>query len=246
MITVIILAGGKGTRVQSDLPKVLLPIHGTPILVRLLDGLRPVCARPIVVVGYKAEEVIEATGRACEYVFQREQLGTGHALQCVKSHLAGREGKEVVVLPGDHPFVTGATITRLIEAHHRMRPAVTMATVVVSHFEAEYAIFYHFGRVVRDAHGAVRDIVEFKEARNEQKDIKEVNLSYYCFDVPWLWENIDHLKNENRAREYYLTDMIRIAFTQGRMVYGVRIENPVEGMGVNTVEELHIAEKYTR
>lgn len=244
MDQLIILAGGKGTRMNSDLPKVLTPVGGTPIIRRLLDAVRPVFDRPAIVVGYRAEEIEAVLGDRYAYVRQAEQLGTGHAVACAKERLAGEGYRNIVVVPGDHPFIGASTLERLLDTHGRSGARVTLATVSVPDFSGDFASFYNFGRIVRDQAGFVARIVEQKDASEEELSIREVNTGYYCFDATWLWENIDRLGDANAAHEYYLTDMVGLAHTQGMRVAAWTIENPYEGLGVNTPEQLAVAEAH--
>ena len=126
------------------------------------------------------------------------------------------------------------------------KAAVTIASVVVPNFSDDFACFYNCGRIIRDDQGSVVDIVELKDTTEDQKNIRELNVSYYCFDADWLWKNIDQLKNTNASKEYYLTDMIKIARQQERKVGSYIIEDPAEGMGVNTPEQLELVKKFLK
>jgi len=241
---VIILAGGKGTRMKSDCPKVLVELGGKPLISRLLEAVTPVCLRPTVIVGYGSDKVMAALGDRCEYAHQAEQLGTGHAVSVARKDLDRPDIRNIIVLYGDHPLVSEETVRALVARHEEGGGAVTIATVTVPSFEGDFQAFYHYGRIIRGEEGEVQGIVELKDATDAERAVREVNPGYYCFNARWLWDNIKELENNNKAKEYYLTDMIGIAVKKGERIATTTIQNPPEGMGVNTIEELHIAEKY--
>ncbi len=243
MIQVIILAAGKGTRMKSDMPKVLHPVKGVPIVKRLIGNIASVCPRPTLIVGHKAEDVMKELGNGYDYVVQKEQLGTGHAIKSAKDSLKDKKHiQSIIVLPGDHPLVTAETLTKLVKTQADMNAAVILATTVVPNFEGEYSVFQNYGRIIRGADGLVDRIVEYKDATEEERASKEVNLSYYCFDAQWLWSNIDLLKDNNVAKEFYLTDMIKIANDQGKNVAAFPIRTIIETYGINTPEQLKMVE----
>lgn len=241
---IVILAAGKGTRMKSEKPKVLTEIKGVSFIGRQLENFKQICDKPIIVVGYKGDDVIDATQNQFSYVWQREQLGTGHALSCVVSEVDKNEIDNIVVVPGDHPLITADTIENLINIHVDGDAVVSMATVSVDDFQGDNDIFYNCGRIVRDENGDVREIVELKDANDEQKNIKEVNVSYYCFDTEWLWDNIGLLSDNNKSKEYYLTDMIKIAVEQGEQIKAFAISNIFEGIGVNDKSQLAMVKKH--
>lgn len=245
MNQVLILAGGKGTRMKSDRPKTLNLINRKTILSHILDKVEKTAViKPSVVVGYKGDEIIKEIGNKCDYIYQDEQLGTGHAVMCAKKVLEGKDAENILVLPGDHPLINADTLKNLIKIHILEKATISLSTVIVPHFENQYKCFWHSGRIIRNKNREIQKIVEYKDATDEEKNIKEVNASYYCFKARWLWNNIDKLKNHNNAKEYYLTDVIKIAFEQKEKIIPVIIENPTECLGVNTIDELKIAEKY--
>lgn len=239
---IIILAAGKGTRMKSDLPKVLQPVKGIPIIKRLLKNVAPICERPTLVIGHQAEEVMTATDNAYDYVIQKEQLGTGHAIICAAETLKDKDFKRVIILPGDHPLVSAQTLQNLLDLYEKTSSTISLGTLIVPDFEGEHALFNHYGRIIRGNDGLVEKIVEYKDATEEERATREVNLSYYCFDAKWLFENISLLTNNNAAKEYYLTDMIKIAKDQGKVVTAYPVENIVEAYGINTPEQLKMVE----
>ena len=238
MTHVIILAAGKGTRMKSDMPKVLHPVLGVPIVSRLLSEVVKVCPVPTLIVGHKAQDVIDATGNKYHYVIQQEQKGTGHAVACAAADLVPQYHGQVVVLLGDHPLVSASTIENLVAIHKQEKATITLATAIVPNYEGLYSVFLNYGRVVRSATGEVEKIVEFKDASEDLRATKEINPSYYCFDAPWLWENISKLESKNAAGEFYLTDMIERARSQGLKVVPSLIKNIKECLGINTPEQL--------
>jgi bifunctional UDP-N-acetylglucosamine pyrophosphorylase/glucosamine-1-phosphate N-acetyltransferase len=245
MIQVIILAGGKGKRLGGERPKVLTPVRGRPIIRRLLDVVRSLSLRPLVVIGHGADAVRTALGDGCDYVVQEEQLGTGHAVRCAASFVANRADIEfVVVLQGDHPFITSRAVSELVRAMADAPPeaAGAITTAVVPGFDGEYAPLEHYGRVLRDAAGGVQAIIEYKDASEAERAMREVNVGLYCFRSDWLWRNLDRLTNTNAAGEYYLTDMVGIAVHDGKRIIPVPVHDPAVAIGVNTPDELALAE----
>jgi bifunctional UDP-N-acetylglucosamine pyrophosphorylase / glucosamine-1-phosphate N-acetyltransferase len=243
MVHVVILAAGKGTRMKSDLPKVLHQAKGVSLIERLLRSVTKINAKPTIIVGYGAEEVKKATGNKYHYIEQKEQLGTGHAVMIAKQELKDKNIKHLVVLLGDQPLITVETINKLVENHTKSDAAMSLATVKVEEGDPTLMIFNNFGRIVRDIHGKVDRIVEFKDATTEERELKEFNPSFYCFDAEWLWENIVKLGSNNAAKEYYLTDMVHLAKEQGAHIDSYVITNPIECLGVNTPEQLKMVEE---
>jgi len=229
---------------QTNGSKVLVEVGGEPIIFRLLKVVETVCPRPTIIVGYQGEEVIEATENKYHYVWQKEQLGTGHAVACAKAELENKEFERIVVLPGDHPLLSEETLIKLIAAHEQSGAILTLITGQVESFDGDFAAFYNFGRIIRNGDGSVLRIVELKDASEEEKKITEVNLGYYCFKPGWLWQNIEKLKDHNQAKEYYLTDLVELAREQGQKIQANLVDNIVEGFGINTPEQLMIVEKY--
>jgi UDP-N-acetylglucosamine diphosphorylase/glucosamine-1-phosphate N-acetyltransferase len=243
MAHIIILAGGKGTRMKSELPKVLHEVGGMPIIKRLLETMKPLCPTPTIIVGHKADAVRDATDHSYHYVEQKEQLGTGHAIMCAAEELKDAGHETIIVLPGDHPLVQKQTLDNLVELQAQTGAVVTLATTIAPHFEDDYSLFTHYGRIIRGLDGTVDKIVEFKDASEEERASREVNLSYYCFDANWLWQNIHKLKNINASKEYYLTDMVKIAKDQGQIVAAYPINALTECLGINTPEQLRMVEQ---
>ncbi|MFH0856613.1 MAG: NTP transferase domain-containing protein [bacterium] len=237
---IIILAGGKGTRMKAECPKVLCKIKGISIIQHLLLGLGHSWNISIII-GHKGEEIIKKLGSQYHYIWQNEQLGTGHAVKCAMPHLIHKIFKNIIVIPGDHPFINAGTIRCLLNSREENNACISLASLIAPDFNNEYKSFYNCGRVIRDCAGNIMDIVEVKDAKTEEKLIKEVNVSQYCFDGEWLWKNIDKIDNNNNAKEYYLTDLIKIAFLQNKKVCSFHIKKK-EGIGANTLEQISLLE----
>jgi len=246
-VKIVIMAAGKGKRMGGDLPKVLEPLLGQPMISRLLEHIAKakIDPQPVIIVGHKAELVQKALGSSYIYVRQEELLGTGHAVQQTKTLLQGR-AENILVLNGDHPVISATSINKLVETHLRSKTAMTLATATVPDFQEWRAAFKDFGRIVRDGKGNFKGIVEAKDATPEELLIKEVNPAMYCFTEPWLWPHLDKIKNKNVQGEYYLTDLLGIAIQERQPVATVTID-PKECIGINTKEQLAIAEElYSR
>jgi bifunctional UDP-N-acetylglucosamine pyrophosphorylase/glucosamine-1-phosphate N-acetyltransferase len=240
---VVILAAGQGKRMGAEIPKVLVPIGGRPMIDHLLDSVEGsgIENKPVVVVGHGADLVMKHLGEQCEFAIQNEQLGTAHALQCALP-LVGDSGR-VLVLYGDHAFVSAATIEKLVNHCTASIAPVVLMTVQVGNFNDWRKAFYDFGRIVRDENGVVKKIVEKRDASEAELAITEVNPGYYCFDIAWVKQNINKIKNQNAQSEYYLTDLIALAINQGEKVEAITVDDPREGLGVNTKEQLEMAER---
>lgn len=240
---VIILAGGKGTRMNGGGPKVLRPIFGKPMIDYVLTAVEQcqMDRKPIVVVGFEGKKVEKQIGDRAHIVWQKEQLGTGHAVGCAREKLGGLNGA-VLILYGDHPLVSSRTINHLFDWHFQNRAMITMMITEVNDFSDWQQGFFGFGRILRDGGGGIRGIRELKDCVEEEKAIREINPGYYCFDSKWLWQNIDLLRNDNNQKEYYLTDLVGLAFKQSQNINSIQI-HPLECVGVNTSEQLRLVEE---
>ena len=244
MLHIIILAGGKAVRMGGDRPKPLVDIAGKPIIERLLQGVAPACAKPTIIVGYRGDEIIAWLGPRYDYVLQKEQLGTAHAVMCAKDLLAPQNDiTSILVLFADHPLVTAKTAMALAEAREKNDAAMAVATVHIPHFEGDFALFKEWGRIVTDERGGLVKMVETRDATEEEKKITDVSPSFFCFDPPWLWKTLPLVKNENAKKEYGLTDMVNIAIAQQKKIITIPVDYR-EAMGSNTPEEVAIISKY--
>ena len=203
---------------QSEKPKALAEIAGKPMLAHLGTSVKEATGTiPIAVIGHEGEKVKSALGTSFIYVTQEEQLGTAHALLSAQDACAG--AKKVVVLYGDHPFVSAETIKKLLEKSKESNAEITLASTEVPNFENEYKVFSNFAKILRDKEKII-GIREQKDASEEEKNIKEINPGYYVFNTEFLWPNLNKIKNNNAQGEYYLTDLIHIAAQDGDTVRG--------------------------
>lgn len=244
---IIILAGGKGARMGGDLPKVLAQVKGKSMIKHLLESISKseIDDNPFIVVGYKKDLVIQeldGKNKKYNYVYQEHQLGTGHAVNLVKDYLKDKVDN-ILVLYGDHPFVSAETIKSINEKHNKSGKVITMATVKLPDFKDWRINFVNFSRIIRDEKGKIIKDIQFQDATDKEIKITEVNPCYFCFNAKWLWENLDKLKTDNNQKEYYLTDIIKIATKNDIEIESTEID-PREALGANTKAELEILEKF--
>ena len=242
---IIVLAGGKGTRMKSELPKALLPLRGKPMIKHLLKSIKKsrIDKKPVIVIGYGKDLVKKELGDKYQYAVQEEQLGTGHALM-IAEKVIGSDCDFVLVLAADQPLVSKETLERIIKKQKEKNPTVMIATVIVPDFEGwRHGLYTDFGRIVRENNGRIKKIVEFRDSNEKQKKIKELNLAIYAFQAEWLKNNINKLKNENDQKEYYLTDLVKMAFEQNEPIESVEVKNTIEALHPNSKETLEILEK---
>jgi bifunctional UDP-N-acetylglucosamine pyrophosphorylase / glucosamine-1-phosphate N-acetyltransferase len=229
----VVLAAGMGTRMKSDLPKVLVPVLRRPMIHFVLDALEAAgIGRKIVVIGYRADDVRAelADRKNVEFALQTERLGTGHAVKMAQPLIADHTGA-VAILAGDSPMVQASSLVKLLDHFTRHQPACLLGTL---HKPNPAGL----GRIVRDAAGEFTGIVEDKDATDEQRNITEVNMSTYLFQGPELLHALDRLKNDNRQREYYLTDCPGILKAEGKLVQALPVLQPCEALSINTTDEL--------
>jgi bifunctional UDP-N-acetylglucosamine pyrophosphorylase/glucosamine-1-phosphate N-acetyltransferase/UDP-N-acetylglucosamine pyrophosphorylase len=229
----IVLAAGKGTRMKSDLPKVLVPVAGRPMLRYVIDALRAAgVSRLVIVVGYRADLVrTDLAGEPdIEFADQTEQLGTGHAVMMCRPQLAAHRGP-VVIVAGDSPMLQASSIAALLDEFADRQPACLIGTVRRDDPTG-------YGRIVRDASGNFTGIVEEKDATPEQRAIREINVSTYVFDSHELLGALDQLRADNSQCEYYITDCPAILMAAGKRVAALNVLKPVEALSINNPEEL--------
>jgi len=233
-ISAVILAAGYGKRMKSDLPKVMHPILGRPLIDWAVRAVEPLVDQPpVVVVGHGKEQVQAYLNGRVRFVDQRELLGTGHAVQQTEALLRG-QSDTVLVTYGDTPLLRSETLQGLVALFEEQRGsgdlAIAMLTVTREDPQG-------FGRIIRDAGGAIQCIVEEADCTPEQARIRELNPAIYCFDAQWLWATLPNLAASAKG-EFYLTDLVGIAVTQGRRVLATTA--PVEEVnGINT--RVHLA-----
>jgi bifunctional UDP-N-acetylglucosamine pyrophosphorylase / glucosamine-1-phosphate N-acetyltransferase len=238
-IKAVVLAAGKSTRMKSEHSKVLHPILGKEIIRYLLDSLLE-CGiaeqDTIIVVGDNGAEIKRVIGDQFRYALQHQQLGTAHALLSASPLLADHSG-DLLVLVGDNPYITAAELHKLIDTHRRLRAHGTFITAVFPGAPPPY------GRVVRDALGRVRGVVEEKDASPEQRQIREVNASIYLFDNRVVFPRLAKIENRNAKHEYYLTDIIAILDQEGFLLETVRADDCDVAIGINDRLDLQAAQK---
>jgi len=237
-LSTIILAAGKGTRMQSDQAKVLHLLHGEPLLaysLRLAENIDS--ERIVVIIGHQAD-IVRRTFPAggCIFIEQRPQLGTGHAVLQARDQFAGYEGM-ILILCGDVPCLNASTVRSLIDSHCQKQAAVTVMTTVLDDPG-------NYGRVITARGGAVLKIVEARDATEKERNVREINTGIYCADSRFLFEAVAQIRNENSQQEYYLTDIIEIANKQGMRVRSFLAGDSFEVMGINTPEDLKKASNY--
>ncbi|MGH7138232.1 MAG: NTP transferase domain-containing protein [Pirellulales bacterium] len=233
----VVLAAGKGTRMKSELPKVLIEVCGRPMIEYVLDALSKTGVEDVlVVVGYRAELVRQAlAGRPqVRFVEQTEQLGTGHAVMVCRDALAGHQGA-VLIVTGDSPLAQPDSLGKLLDEFDRDRPACLLGTALKENPSG-------LGRIVRDREGNFECIVEDKDATDDERKIAEVNMSCYVFDCRELLLALDHLRPANAQAEYYLTDCPGVLKAAGREVRALPVLKPIEALSINTREELAAVE----
>lgn len=235
-LAAVILAAGMGTRMRSGLPKILHRVAGEPLISHVLDAAHGAGVSGVVlVVGHLRGMVMAALGDSVRYAVQEPQLGTGHALQQAMTLLNPLPDK-IVVLCGDTPLLTSATVSRMIAES-------TGAAIVV--LSAGIPDPTGYGRIVRDGIGSVAAIVEDADATAAQRSLTEINSGLYCFDGGWVAENLGKI-GQSAKGEYYLTDLVALAVAQGMVVRAVLAEDPAEVMGVNDRVQLAEADRAMR
>ncbi len=240
-VAAVILAAGKGQRMESDLPKVLHLLHGKPLLLYVLASCQEAgLGRIITVVGFKGELVNEATRQyQVETVWQKEQLGTGHAVLQAEP-LFTEYPSEIVVMNGDVPLITSETITLLVGEHRRRKAAATVLT-------AEVEDPTGYGRIIRSANGLVDRIVEEADADEHTRKVREINSGMFCFVPGYLFEALHRVQNHNRQGEYYLPDVLTIMRDNGHPIAAQKVKDSNEVLGVNSPEQLkQIAKIYVK
>jgi bifunctional UDP-N-acetylglucosamine pyrophosphorylase/glucosamine-1-phosphate N-acetyltransferase len=238
---VVILAAGLGTRMRSKRAKVLHRAGGMTLIEHVISAARAVAPAEstVAVTGHQADQVEKLLAPlGLRFAPQTEQKGTGHALECARASLESGDGL-LMVLYGDTPLLSAATLLRLREHQARSNAAATLITTTLADPSG-------YGRVIVDATGAVTAIVEDKACSAEQRNIRVINSGIYCFRAGPLWKHLSEVKPDNPAREYYLTDMAAILASHGHRVEAMHIDDPAELLGINTRIELADADRILR
>lgn len=235
--TTLILAAGKGTRMKSDLAKVLNEMAGKPLVHHVIKAAKNSGSEKIVlIVGHQANKVKESTAEfGVFYALQEEQLGTGHAVMQAKSFVEEEEN-DVLVLLGDVPLITVETLQNLYEVHKSTDASATILTAVLDDSTG-------YGRIIRNAENSVEKIVEQKDASEEELEVKEINSGIFFFKAKDLSEALGMLTSENAQNEYYLTDTVEIFRKANKVVSAYIVKDVNETHGINTVEQLKNVEK---
>lgn len=235
----LILAAGQGKRMKNpDLPKVLTPLDGKPLIHYVLDTVNKMqCERNVVVVGHQKEKLIAylaANFPEVKTCVQSEQLGTGHAVAQAETLFADYTG-DVLILAGDVPLITAETLTNFYNKHIESDSDLSVLTTTVDDATG-------YGRIIRDEDGKFYAIIEHKDATDEQRKIKEINSGIYLVKSRLLFLSLKYVSNANEQKEYYLTDIIGILKSNGAIVHAFDIADFDELQGVNCLEDLHRAE----
>ncbi|MDQ0892056.1 bifunctional UDP-N-acetylglucosamine pyrophosphorylase/glucosamine-1-phosphate N-acetyltransferase [Paenibacillus sp. V4I9] len=232
----IVLAAGQGKRMKSKLYKVLHPVVGKPMVEHVVDTLQHIeVTKTLVIVGFGAEAVKGHLGDRVEYALQEQQLGTGHAVLQAKDALGEEEGMTVVIC-GDTPLISEATLMSTIELHELSGASATILT-------AKLDEPHGYGRIIRGENGRVARIVEQKDCSSEEAAVQEINTGTYIFDNQKLFKALASVTNNNTQNEYYLTDVIGILTGGGEVVQGYCMEDSAESIGVNDRVALAEAER---
>jgi bifunctional UDP-N-acetylglucosamine pyrophosphorylase/glucosamine-1-phosphate N-acetyltransferase len=238
VLSAVILAAGLGTRMKSNIPKVLHPLLGKPMAWYALQAAQVVTGRtPVMVVGYGADQVQQVLGDHANYVLQDPQLGTGHAVMQTEPLISGTSDL-VLVTYADMPLLTSETLNRLVTIALSHNDPLTMLTVVTSETRG-------FGRILRNSDGQVNGIVEEAQASPEQLAIHEINPGVYCFRAAWLWPALKRIPLSPKG-EYYLTDLASLVTADGFPIRDIAVEDPDEIIGINTRVHLAQAEAVLR
>jgi len=233
----VILAAGEGTRMRSDRAKVLHEIAGVPMIVYVVQAALAVVDDVVVVIGHQAEAVrlVLASFPTIGFAVQKEPLGTGHAVLCAMPEIQPHI-QDILVLCGDTPLITAATVRRLIDEHRVCESDLTLLTTRLANPSG-------YGRIIVDTQGKLNRIVEEADASESEKSVEIVNTGTYCIHTPFLKRALADLKNDNAQGEFYLTDVVEQAYRKGRTAVMLEIDNSAEVIGVNTKAELAEAER---
>ncbi len=222
---------------KSDLPKVLHRLGGKPMVEYVIKTAKEAGSKRIVlVVGHKSDQARNSLKHLkVEFVIQKEQLGTGHAVMQTKELLSDFDG-DVFILCGDVPLLRGDTLRKLLKEHREKKAVATVLTAILDDATG-------YGRIIRDEKRMVQKIVEEKDASADQKNIKEINTGTFCFDKASLFSVLEKVTNDNKQGEYYLTDTLKLLQDKKLPIWGMVASDPLETLGINSSEELKQVEK---
>jgi len=236
-LATVILAAGKGTRMKSDLPKVLHKVLGETMVARVVARAKEAgSSRIVVVIGHKKELVEkELTGKNVDFAVQAQQLGTGHAVMITEPELKDFSG-DILILAGDVPLLTSETLIKLIRTHHEEEADATVLSAI---FDDPHG----YGRIIRTPDGDYSHSVEEKDANDEIRKIKEINSGIYLFKSELLFHYLRFIGTDNIQGEYYLTDVLPLMRKDNKKIALQIADDPDEIQGVNTVDQLGEAEE---
>ena len=229
----IILAAGKGTRMQSSKPKVLHLVGEKPMIQHVIDISKELKSEKIIVVlGYKSDEIAnQLSNETLQFVYQFEQLGTAHAvLQCNK--LMNNYNGEVLILSGDVPLITVSTISQLLKVHQKTEAWCTLLSTDLPNPTG-------YGRIIRDKNKNLSKIIEEKDASEDEKKIREINSGIYVFKTEQLFRLLPLIKNNNKQKEYYLPDVLNLIIKENGNIAIKKTVNSLEVQGINNLEQLN-------
>lgn len=230
-VGVVILAAGKSKRMKSKVNKLMTKFEGKPLIQRVYDACRENPFEKIMmVIGPDSPEIPALLGDSVAFAIQHERLGTGHALMQARP-LIDKTIEHIVLVVGDHPFITPESLKLLVSEHKKHEAATSLLTVT-------YDDPPGYGRIVRDQVGRILKIVEQKDTTPEEAQIKEVNISTYCFHVPTVIPMLGELQSDNAQHEYYLTDIIELLLQRGHRVQAIPYHDNTVGLGINNRVEL--------
>ena len=234
----IIMAAGKGSRMMSELPKVIHLAHSKPMVVRIIDALNALDVEEnILILGHKREKVLEVLGNDISYVIQEEQLGTGHAVKQAEEKIKNYNG-DILIINGDIPLIQKETLVNFYNEYKKENADGIVLTAI---FDNPFS----YGRIFKE-NDRVLKIVEEKEANEEQKKIKEVNAGVYIFKAQHLAYALGKINNNNEKGEYYLTDVIEILASENKKIISYSLEDSMEIQGVNSKVELALVSRVLR
>ena len=237
-LNIIILAAGKGKRINAkNLPKAMYPINNIPMVGYFIDKINKIKPdKTIIVVGFQGQKVVDyINSQSWEIVWQREQLGTGHAVAQAKKNLVKEKGITIVVNV-DNPFFNIQTFKNIASKLRQQKAVIAISSV-------ELDENFSYGRLDEDSSGHIKRIIEVKNATPNELKIKKMNAGLYAFDNKWLWKNLEKLKIDKISGEYYLTDLVAVADKNHDKVIACPIIHIDEAIGINTLDNLRAAEK---
>jgi bifunctional UDP-N-acetylglucosamine pyrophosphorylase / glucosamine-1-phosphate N-acetyltransferase len=239
----VILAAGKGTRMNSEVPKPLIEVNGEPMLTTVIRTLAEslIAEPPVIVVGAWTNAIQAHYGSNYQYAIQTEINGTGGAVACALPFLdTSADAAPILILYADHPFITRASIIKLAETMLQSNKMIAMYTVTVPDFDGWRQPFLQFGRIIRNDTNLVTGIVEYKNASLDERAVHEVNPALYCVNAKWLSDTLPRIQSNKLTNEYYLTDLVELVVAEGHIIETIPLL-PQEALGLNSVADIENA-----